>query len=860
MSKNTAVAGPEEKTQDFRLPRTVIPIRYEIKLSPDFHTFKYEGDEVILVDVRQPVKDILLNSADLEISLCELTSESGTKYGGEKTLDEKNERLKVSFKETITPGKWKLHIVFTGVLNDKLRGFYRGRFKDEKGNEQWIASTQLEAVDARRAFPCFDEPDFKAVFQSTLIVDEHLTALSNTSVKSEKKLGNGKKEVVFNDTIKMSSYLVAYVVGEFEGTNPVMADGKPIRVWAPVGRKHLAKFAEGIAKHSLTFFAKYYGVPYAGDKLDLVAIPDFAMGAMENLGCVTFRENALLVDEKTASHAELERVADVVAHEIAHMWFGDLTTMSWWNGIWLNEAFATFAEMLAVDKWKPDWKRWETFGVSRAGAMAVDGLHSTRTIEFPVRLPQECEGMFDILTYQKGCSVLRMLEQYLTEPVFQKGISIYLQKHQFANTETSDLWAALEEASKQPVVQIMDSWIFHSGYPMVKVELTNNHTSAKFSQQRFFYDSTAAQKGQLFQVPIMFRAKVGKHIVHKKILLTEQSTTVDLGDKVEWIVVNDGGHGFYRVHYSSDLAQALTAGIFAIMSPIERFNFVSDAWATVLAGHTPLAQYLKMMMLFLDEDDKNVWSILCSSLAYLDRLVGSGRPQFENYVRQLVSPAQERLGWEPKRGEHELAGQLRGLLIGTLGMIGNCKKTQAKAKEIYAKYKAEKDSVDPNILSALTGILAITGDAAQYKQFIEDFKNGTTPQEEERYRSALTKFKQKDLLAETLKMCLNGDIRAQDAPFSVAGVMANNDGRELAWQFVKDNWEELPKKYANSAIPRMLESITALVDPDLEKDVVSFFKTHEVKSGAKTVEQHIERLHVAVQFKQREQQTLKSGW
>jgi puromycin-sensitive aminopeptidase len=860
MSNNTAVARPEEKTENYRLPRTVIPLRYEIKLTPDLKTFKYDGEEVIHVEVKQPVKEILLNAIDLEIRSCELTANSGTKYSGEFSLEEETERLKIKFPESIPAGKCNLKIVFTGVLNDKLRGFYRSRYKDDKGNEKWIASTQLEAVDARRAFPCFDEPDFKAVFQSTLIVDEHLTALSNTSVKSEKKLSNGKKEVAFADTIKMSSYLVAYVVGEFEGTNPVMADGKPIRIWAPVGRKHLAKFAEGIAKHSLTFFAKYYGVPYAGDKLDLIAIPDFAMGAMENLGCVTFRETALLVDEKTASHAELERVADVVAHEIAHMWFGDLTTMSWWNGIWLNEAFATFAELLAVHKWKPDWKRWETFGVSRAGAMAVDGLHSTRTIEFPVRWPQECEGMFDVLTYQKGCSVLRQLEQYLTEPVFQKGISIYLQRHQFANTETKDLWAALEEASKQPVVQIMDSWIFHSGYPLVKVELAKNGTAAQFSQQRFFYDSAAGEKEQLFQVPMLVRAKVGKNLVDKKILLTEKSMTVDFGGPIEWVVVNEGGHGFYRVHYSSELAQALTAGIFNIMSGIERFNFVNDTWASVVAGHTPLAQYLKMLMLFLDENDKNVWSIICGSLSYLDRMIAGNRANFEHFVRRLVTPAQQRLGWEAKRGEDELTGQLRGLLIGTLGVLGDCSKTQQKAKELYAKYKTDKSAVDPNILSAVVGIVAVTGDQQQYKQFVEEFKNAATPQDEERYRAALTRFKSKQLLGETLKMSLNGDIRAQDAPFVVASVMLNNDGRELAWNFVKENWDTMLSKYANSAIPRMLEGITALVDPALEKDVLGFFKAHEIKAGAKTVEQHIERLHVAVQFKQREQKTLNDGW
>jgi puromycin-sensitive aminopeptidase len=859
VSNKSAVAEPE--TRNYRLPRTVIPSKYEIRLVPDLSQFKFDGEEVVHVEVREPVKEILLNALELEIHEAEISNLQGTKHSGNVSLDEQNERAKLTFKETIQPGQWLLRLKFSGSLNDKLRGFYRSKYKDEQGNEKWIATTQFEATDARRAFPCWDEPDFKAVFKSSLVVDGRLTALSNAGVETERPLEGGKKEVNFKETIKMSTYLVAYVVGEFEATDPIMVDGKPIRIYAPPGKKHLSKFSEGISKHSLSFFAKYYGVPYPGDKLDLVAIPDFAFGAMENLGCVTFRENALLVDEKTASHAEQERVADVVAHEIAHMWFGDLTTMSWWNGIWLNEAFATFAEMLSVDKWKPEWKRWETFGVMRAAALVVDGLKSTRPIEFPVRWPQECEGMFDVLTYEKGGSVLRMLEQYLTEPTFQKGISLYLDKHKFANTETSDLWAALEEASKQPVVQMMDSWIFHPGHPLLSVQMAKGGKAIEVSQQRFFYISDAEGKKQLFHVPVMLRAKVGKNTVTKKFLLTEAKTVVDFDDKVEWVVLNDGGHGFYRVHYSSDLLQALTSNVFSILSPIERFNLVNDSWAAVVAGHMPLAQYLQTAMLFVDETDKNVWSVLCSSLSYLDRVVPKeGRAAFEAYVRKLVKPAQERVGWQPQKSDGELTGQLRGLLIGTLSMLGNDKPTQDKVRELYGKYKADKTAVDPNIVSALVNTLAFVGDGEQYKQFINEFKSAKTPQDEERYMYALASFRDLGLLEKTLEMCINDEVRTQNAPYLVRSVMMNNVGREAAWNFFKKHYDTMNTKFPNNSIPRMCEGITALVEPRLEKDVVSFFTAHPVKSGAKTVDQHMERLHVAVLFKEREAGTLKSGW
>jgi puromycin-sensitive aminopeptidase len=860
MSNKSAVA--ELETQNYRLPRTVVPSKYEIHLEPDLTTFKFEGSVVIHVGVHQPVKDIVLNAIELQLHTAEISNAKGTKYGASGiTYDETEERATFSFPQSIEPGDWQLHIKFTGTLNDKLRGFYRSTYKDKNGEQKVLATTQLQATHARRAFPCWDEPDFKATYKPTLVVDERLTAISNASIESEKKLPNGKKEVVFKETIKMSTYLVAFIVGEFESTQPVMADGKPIRIYAPPGKGHLSKFSEGIAHHSLTYFAKYYGVPYPGDKLDLIAIPDFAFGAMENLGCVTFRETALLVDDKTSTHAEQERVADVVAHEIAHMWFGDLTTMGWWNGIWLNEAFATFAEMLAVDTWKPEWKRWESFGVSRAAALVVDGLKSTRPIEFPVRRPEECESMFDILTYEKGASVLRMLEQYLGQPVFQKGISIYLNRHQFANTETSDLWAALEEASEQPVVQLMDSWIFHPGYPMVSVEQDADGKSVKLSQQRFSYISDAEGAKQLFHVPVLLRARVNGKIVTHKVLLKDQSTTVDLGGNIEWIVANEGGHGFYRVRYSANLLQALTADVFNILSPIERFNLVNDTWAAVVAGHVPLDQYLHMAALFTDETDKNVWSVLSGSLLYIDRLVPeSARTSFEAYVRGLAEPAHKKLGWEPKKGEDELAGQLRGLLISLLGIVGNDVQIQAKAVDLYAKYKADNKAVGPDIVPAIVAILAYTGDKARYDEFVQNFKSARTPQEEERFLYSLAGFRHEDLIKQTLERCLNGEVRTQNAPYLIRLVLMNDKARQLAWNFVKTNWEAIHSKYPDNSIPRMLEGITTMADAAMEKDVVEFIKKNPVRAGAKTVDQHMERLHVSVLFKEREAKALSSGF
>jgi len=364
-----------DKSHDYRLPKNVTPHRYEIRLTPDLTAFTFAGEENVSVKINEPTAEVVLNALELEI-LSVSAEQSGKSLSGRAELEAAKERAHLKFAEPLAPGDWTLKIAFRGILNDKLHGFYRSQYQDSEGKTHTVATTQFESTDARRAFPCWDEPELKASYRVTLVVDANLAAISNAGIESERALGANKKEVVFRETIKMSTYLVAFIIGEFEATEPADA-GTPLRIVHVPGKRELASWARKIGVFSLKFFADYYGLKYPGDKLDLVAIPDFASGAMENLGAITFRETALMADEHSASRAELERVADVVSHENAHMWFGDLVTMRWWNGIWLNEAFATFMEMLAVDAWKPEWKRWESFSVSRAAAMAVDATQHT---------------------------------------------------------------------------------------------------------------------------------------------------------------------------------------------------------------------------------------------------------------------------------------------------------------------------------------------------------------------------------------------------------------------------------------------------------------------------------------------------
>ncbi|OQW36756.1 MAG: hypothetical protein A4E19_21245 [Nitrospira sp. SG-bin1] len=840
----------------YRLPRHVIPTRYDLRLEPDLATGRFAGQATVLISVKHATRTILLNAVDLTIQSAVVERPNRQSRKASIEVEQQTQRARLSFQETIDPGEWKLAVSFEGTLNDQLRGFYRSTYKDASGATHTLAATQFEATDARRAFPCWDEPDFKAVFAATLVIDPRLTAVSNTTVVAE-SMENNKKVVRFADSIIMSTYLVAFIVGRMEATKPIYVGKTPLRLWTIPGKQALTPFGQDIAVASLKFFEDYYGVPYPGDKLDLLAIPDFASGAMENLGAITFRETALLVDQRSGTHAELERVADVVAHENAHMWFGDLVTMSWWNGLWLNEAFATFMEMLAVDAWKPEWKRWETFCVARAAAFAFDGLMSTRPIEFPVQAPKDADAMFDILTYEKGASVLRMLEQYIGPIMFRNGVRQYLRTHAYGNADTKDLWTALGSVAHQPVPELMNGWIFQPGFPLLTADMRGGEL--RLSQQRFTYLKQEPAPEQLWQVPVQIRLTIGERTEHRRLLLTEHETTIELPVGVTSILVNEGGHGFYRVRHRGGLLRQLLDQGLDRLAAIERFNLISDAWATTMAGLTPLSEYLQLTARFRDERDRNVWTVVLDSLSFLNRIVTpSDRAALEALVRDRVRPAVEELGWDPTPGESDLVRQLRGDLIGALGKLGNDPLTQQQAAERYQRYRADPTTADANVVPALVAILAHIGDEARYNEFSERFRTARTPQEERRYLFSLAAFQLSTLLGRTLARTINGEIRTQDAPFIVAATMMSVYGRELSWEFVKANWDQMDRLFPKQGLRRMCGGIVGLATPDLEHDVRAFFAARKIDLGGKTLDQYLEQLRVAVAIREREGRTIQT--
>ena len=838
----------------YRLPRTVIPSRYELVLEPDLAAAHFAGTAAIAVDVVEPVDEILCNAKDLgfDEAWIEPADGSGGRVDATIEIDAEAERVCLGLATTAAPGTWVVHFRFRGELNDKLTGFYRSTYTDHDGHEKTVAVTQFEATHARQAFPCWDEPEMKAVFSLTLVFDDELTAIANASVETDEPTGDGRRRVQFADTMKMSTYIVAWVVGPLEATKPVLAAGTPVRIAFPPGRAHLTPFALDSAAFGFAFFADYYGIWYPGDKCDLVAVPDFAFGAMENLGCITFREVLLLVDPERATQPELQRVADVIHHELAHMWFGDLVTMKWWNGIWLNEAFATFMEMKCTDAFRPEWDRWTDFGLSRTAAFDVDSLGSTRPIEFEVISPKDAEGMFDVLTYEKGAAVLRMLEQFLGEDEFRDGIRLYLSTNAYGNTETTDLWDAIETSSSQPVRHIMDSWIFQGGYPVLSYEVTAEN-KLRLGQERFRFDTgeDIAPGDEQWAVPVLLSYGRGDDVRNEKVLLDHRTEEFDLRFEPEWIHLNAGGSGFYRVRHSVAELAALMDGL-AELPPLERYQLIDDAFALVLAGRRSATEFLDFARRFADDDDLSVWQRLAGALTMLDRIIADdARPRYQATVRALVAPTLARRGYEPVHHESDRHRQLRATLFELLGTIGDDADTLARARAIHDAYRAEPDAADPALVSASINVVAEHGDAEDYEAFLKYSLHADTPQEELRYLYSLARFVDEPSFQDALERAMT-EIRTQNAPFLLARALMNRANGPIAWDFIRRHWDEIIARFPASMIVRMAEGVKSLVQPDVARDVLAFFAEHEVPQGTKTLAQHLERLRVNVALRERE--------
>ncbi len=819
----------------YRLDRSVVPSAYRLFLTPDLESATFSGRVEIDVDVKESNSHFTLNAKELELSAATVTSNAQSLQSTGLASDETYETVTYTFDQALPLGNATIEISFTGVLNDYLHGFYLSKFTDANGVERRIATTQFEHSYARLCFPCWDEPAFKATYQVNLTVPSELACYSNNPEISNVDLGNGQRSVSYSPTMVMSTYLVAFCVGPFESTEAVDVDGVPLRVIYPIGKGHLTDLAMEAGAHALRFFSSYFDIPYPGEKLDMIAIPDFANGAMENLGLVTYRETALLVDEKEAGLAAVQRVAEVVAHEIAHMWFGDLVTMDWWEGIWLNEAFATFCATLAMDDFRPEWNIWTWFAcIEKEMALVVDGLHSTRPIEYEVISPDDTQGMFDILTYEKGGAILRMLQQFLGEETYRNGIRRYLKKHSYKNTVTTDLWDAIEEESGEPVRELMNSFILQGGHPLVTFE------NGTLSQQPFAYGEArgASAIGSTWLVPVL-TGTVGKYDVTKTLLgATPTAITTEAP-----VILNTGGSGVFRSRYGAAEAVQL-AERFTELSRADQTTFLLDAVASLTANVITWETFLAVARPAAKLNDIFTLEPIASALTLTNRaLTDEQRPMLQAVTNELFGPVLEKLTWESQESDDAFSGKLRGLAIQTLGAI-------AKDPDVIAEglKRFDANNFHGDLALAILRIAAEANRPGTFEELLSRSQNAATPQDGDYYRRSLGWIEDEKDLLRAAELCFS-TFRNQDGGPMLGFYGANRVAGPAVWRYVTSRWDEAIAHFPHNMHTYLVSGISTYVtDEEFAKEVEAFHNAHVLAGRQKTVDQSIERMWVGIAF------------
>ncbi|MGI0011292.1 MAG: M1 family metallopeptidase, partial [Nitrosopumilaceae archaeon] len=711
--------------------RLVSPKNYDVTFEPDFKNFTFLGKEKISVDIVKPTNKLILNSAEIKIKNCYVVSKRKT-LKAKVCLDGKNEELTVTLPEKIS-GMVDLFIDFVGILNDKLVGLYRSEYKDKQGKTKFMASTQFEAADARRAFPCWDEPDAKATFDVSVIAESNLTAISNMPVVSKKKISK-KTLFKFGRTPVMSTYLLYVGVGELEFLQCRLGKTQ-IRIVTTKGKKNLGKLSLQFTKQFLKWYEDYFKIPYPLPKLDMIAVPDFASGAMENWGAITFRETILLYDPMTSSTETKQHIAEVISHEIAHQWFGNLVTMKWWNDLWLNESFATFMATKAVHKYYPHWDLWDQFLIGEtSGAMSLDALKTSHPIDVKVNKPSEVREIFDEISYNKGGSVLRMLENFLGEENFRKGLKNYLTKHKYGNATTEDLWNVLESVSKKPVRKMMNSWVRQVGYPII--EATAKDSKLLLTQKRYLTERDGKSQKGSWIIPVSIKTQ--DDLTFK--LMTRRSETVTL--TADWFKLNAGQMGMYRVKYGDDILEKFEALVEQkTLSNTDRWGLQHDLFALCISGQISLKSFLEFARSYFDEDDYLVSSDLTGILDLL-YLVTSGEvfwDEIKEYNKEYFRKLFDRLGWEKKEGEKHTTALLRSLVIGSLGRLGD-EEILDEAKKRFNEFLKKPDSLRPDLRGVVYSLVAWSGDNKTYEILLKQFRKVTMQEEKLRFLGALSTF------------------------------------------------------------------------------------------------------------------------
>ena len=838
---------------EFRLPTNVRPERYELTLTPDLDDFTFEGVEAVSLDIVEATKTLVLNAAELTVHEASVTLADGASIEASVEVDEETERATVTLAREAPLGAATLHLRFSGVLNDQMRGFYRSTYAAPDGSTRRMATTQFEATDARRAFPCWDEPAVKAVFDVTLIIPDGLDAVSNMPKASDEPLADGKRTVRFEPTPVMSTYLLVFIVGDLARVEATASNGTVVGVWTTRGKEEQGRFAVENSVRILDYMNEYFGIDYPLPKMDHIAVPDFAAGAMENWGAITYRETALLFDPGNSAAQARQRILEVVAHEMAHMWFGDLVTMEWWDDLWLNESFASWMGDKAVDHLYPEWQMWTQFVSQDTNtALGLDGLRSSHPIEATVNDPAEIRELFDAISYSKGGAVLRMLEDFLGPETFRRGLHDYLSAHAYGNARTEHLWMAMAGASGKPVTAIMDTWVKQMGYPVINVEVTRADSGVvvDMEQRRFLYDHLldGAPDGTVWQAPVSVSQRGSTQ--PQSLLMGEPSASVTLARDGEggWVKANAGQTGFYRVSYAADEWDRLREAVSTLeLSAPDRVGLQNDAYALMRAGHLPATVFLSFVGAYVNETEAPVWGDLAANLRGLDGLLLDAPyvDRYRDFARGLFAKVAATVGWDAGPGEQHLDAIRRAIVIGQYGAYGD-EATLAEAKRRFDAFLDDPASLHPDLRAVVFGLVAQQGDRADYDTLWRLEKEATLHEEKVRILGALTRFQDRGLLRDLLDRALGDEVRSQDAMPVIVQTANNKDGRDLAWQFLQDNWAELDRRYGKGgfAIMRIVGISGGFTSMDRHDEVERFFEEHPTPSAARTIQQSLERIRL----------------
>ena len=846
--------------RDFRLSKNVMPVRCDLRIEADLDHWRFSGSERIEVRVKKPVTEIVLHAVDLDVTAATAVS-AGEERRATVTYNREAETATLRFDDALATGTAYLDLQFSGTILERLRGFYRS----QKDGARY-ASTQFEAADARRAFPCFDEPEFKARFAITLVVPSTVIAVSNGALIGSHALPDGRKELRFLETPPISSYLVAYCIGPFEMTDTVCTpSGVPVRVVLPRGMADKGTFARDAHARSLAYLEDYTAIPYPYGKVDAIGVPDFEAGAMENPGAITYRLTAIAADPQRASTQALKGIFYTAAHELTHMWWGDLVTMVWWNDLWLNESFATFVGYKVGADLMPEWGLWRDFVATLNRPFTLDALVSTHPISFEVKNAKQATERFDVITYWKGAAVVRMIEGFLGADSFRSGVRTYLNRYREANATADDFWRELGSASGRDVAAIANAWIKEPGHPLVHIraQRAGNDLRLSLHQERFFADPAAAQTAtaQSWPVPLVIKHGHGQDVAEQRVLLEGESSEVLLPN-ADWFFPNGGASGFYRFLLDGESLDKLAGVLQRALAPHERLSLADNQWALLKAGHVSIDAYLQLLEGYRQETDRAVVAMLGDQLAWLNlhAVADDVRPRFEEFVRAYYQPQFDKLGWDPQPNEAADERQRRAAIIGALGHGGRAPALRQEAMRRAQRYLGNPSSLDPNLASVVVGLAARDGDAGLYDRYVERKHSASTdPEEEQRFLLSLTAFEAPALIQRTLDLTLTDEVRAQDRALLFGGLFSRRAARPLTWQFVRTHWQGLTKLMDPMLLQNLVRGLGQLTYEPAATEARAFLEANVTEESRETTAQVTEQLSIDAAAVQRLQPALRQA-